>query len=216
MTDYESPAKQKLRDGLAKMGPFASPMLRHIVEEALTKIDDTDPNVVAAKLPPPVLEFYLQCAKRGHELALHGKKAADQGFHIEAIIVCHGLIQYALRGLYVLGWQRASDLPLTQEQLRPFWDHNDHSASVHRLIPVLQESGLLMEPQGELLKTVNATRNKAAHGVVFGEISHEKIGDLSRKVQWAAVGALERMLGWFQNPQPLRRFLEHRTPRARS
>lgn len=52
MSGYESPAKQKLRDALAKMGAHASPKLLARVEEAITKIDDTDPKVVAAKLPP--------------------------------------------------------------------------------------------------------------------------------------------------------------------
>ena len=36
----------------------------------------------------------------------------------------------------------------------------------------------------------------------------EEIEDLSGKVQSAATGALERMLGWFQNPKPLTRFLK--------
>lgn len=207
MSEYESPAKQKIRDALAKMGTLASPAIRAAAERALGGIDDTDPKTVAARLPPSVMAFYLECLVRGHMLTVHAKRARDQGFHIETVIVCHGLIQYALRGLYVLGWQRSRDLALTEQELKPFYDHSHHTASVHRLIPALAESELLLGPQAELLKTVNAIRNKVAHGVVFGEVPLEQIADLSSKVQWAAVGALERMLGWFQNPKPLTRTL---------
>lgn len=207
MTEYESPAKQNLRDALAESGLFANPALRTGVGDAIAKLDDTDPNTVRDKLPASVLRFFQECAVRGQELALHGRKARDQGFHIETIIVCHGLIQYALRGLYVLGWQRSRAAPLTEEELRPFWDHNDRRASVHKLIPLLAESGLLLDLQGDLLSTVNGLRNKAAHGVVFGEIPLDQIAGMSEKVQWASLGALERMLGWFSNPQPLKRIL---------
>lgn len=205
MTEYESPTKQKLRDAMAKMGSFASPEVRKAVDDAIRNIDDTDPKSVRDKLPPPVLRFFQDCALRGRDLALHARKARDHGFHIETIIVCHGLIQYALRGLYVLGLQRSREAPLTEEELRPFWDHDSRDASVHKLIPVLAESGLLLERQGDLLKTVNTLRNKAAHGIVFGEIPLDQIPVMSDRVQWAAVGALERMLGWFSNPLPLKR-----------
>jgi hypothetical protein len=44
-------------------------------------------------------------------------------------------------------------------------------------------------------------------GVVTGEISMEEIAEQSHKVHWAAVGALDRMKGWFSNPRPLIRTL---------
>jgi hypothetical protein len=207
MKDRESPVKQQLRESLAKMGEYANSAVRKAAEDAIANIDDTDPKAIRDRLPQPVLKFYQDCAVRGLELAQHARRARDQGFHIETIIVCHGLIQYALRGLYVLAWQRSRESPLTEDELRPFWDHNDRRASVRKLIPALVDSDLLIETQGPLLVQVNAIRNRAAHGVVFGEIPLDQIAGLSEKVQWAAVGALKRMQGWFSNPRPLKRKL---------
>jgi hypothetical protein len=207
MSEYESPVKQQLREGLAKLGNLAPPAFRQSVQKAIAGIDDTDPAPVARKLPPQVLAFYEACALRGQDLARHCLRARDQGFHIETIVVSHGLIQHALRGLYVLAWQRTREQPLTEEELRPLFDHKDRRVNVPKLVPVLVESGLLYDTQGETLNTANAIRNKVAHGVVTGEISMERIAEQSHKVHWAAVGALDRMNGWFSNPRPLIRIL---------
>ena len=204
---YESPVKQKLRDAVARLGG-RFPDLERQVLDAVEKIDDTDPSTVARKLPPDLMQFIQTCTERGQTLALHGKSAREQGFFIEIIIVCHGLIQYALRGLYVLAWQRSREAPLGRAELKPFVDQNDHRASVNRLIPVLVESGLLYDTQGELLKTANQIRNKVAHGVVSGEVSLEDLRPLCEKVEWAATGALQQMFAWFNNPRPLVRVLD--------
>ena len=70
MNDYESPAKRKLSDGLAKMGRVASPELKKFVKDAIANIDDTDPTSVRDKLPQNVLRFFQECALRGLELAM--------------------------------------------------------------------------------------------------------------------------------------------------
>jgi len=212
MTDYESPAKQKLRDALARVGTFASPALRKSIEDTVEKIDDTDPATVRDRLPPNVLGFYRECAVRARQIVVHAGRARDAGFHIETIIVCHNLIQYALRGLYVLAWQRSREDSLTEEELRPFYDPADQKATVANLVPLLDDPGLLNEPQGALLLEVNKIRNQVAHGIVFGEVSPDELESLSEKTQWAALGALERMHGWFTNPQPLKRTFRARGP----
>ena len=142
-------------------------------------------------------------------------RAHDAGFHIENMIVCHGLIQYALRGLYVLAWQRSRDKPLTEEDLRPFWDSNDHKATVDKLLTVLKVSHLLNEPQGAYLREMNSARNRAAHGLVFDEIPLAEVAPKSSRMRHAAVGALKRMQGWFENPQPLLRTLEEEAAASR-
>lgn len=205
---YESPAKKQIREGLAKMGRHASPKLRALVEAALPKIDDTDPKTVLVKLPPPVVRFYQECGQRGIALTAWAGRAYDGGFHIENSVVCHGIIQYALRGLYVLAWQRSLDRPLSEEDLRAFWDPNDHRASVDRLLTVLIASDLLNEPQGPFLRDMNSARNKAAHGLVFGEVPIGEVASYSDRIRHAAVGALGRMSGWLTNPRPLLRTLE--------
>src|SRR5207247_9918478 len=113
--------------------------------------------------------------------------------------------------------QRAREQPLTEEELRPLLDYRDRRVSVPRLVPVLVESGLLYDTQGEMLNTANAIRNKVAHGVVTGEISMEEIAEQAHKVHWAAAGALDRMKGWFSNPRPLIRTLKFgaAAPKAR-
>jgi len=51
---------------------------------------------------------------------------------------------------------------------------------------------------------VNDARNRAAHGVIFGEIVHADLAESSRKCQWAALGALETFKAWFNNARPLK------------
>jgi hypothetical protein len=110
---------------------------------------------------------------------------------------------------------QAQTRPLTEEELRPFWDSNDHRASVANLLPVLEASHLLNEPQGPFLRRMNIARNKAAHGLVFGEIPLEEVAEQSKQMRHAALGALKRMLVWFQNPRPLLRTLEEEAASSR-
>lgn len=51
---------------------------------------------------------------------------------------------------------------------------------------------------------VNDARNRAAHGVIFGETVHADLAELSLKCQWAALGALNTFKAWFNNPRPLK------------
>jgi hypothetical protein len=147
--------------------------------------------------------FYRQCLERGMELSKQADRAKREGFHIESILLSHGLIQYALRGLYVLAWQRRREEQLSEEELKPFCDPDDRTASVSHLVDVLDENRFFNEGQADFLRRINAIRNKAAHGVVFGEIPMEKVAEVSEKAQWAATGALNRMQGWFSDARPI-------------
>jgi hypothetical protein len=202
---HESPFKKQLEDSLVQMGEFATPEIRKIAEDAIAKLDHTHPGEVTSLLPPDTLAFYQHTTERAGALIPLGQRAHDAGCFIEAIILQHGLIQFALRGVFILAWQRAlMPNPLSVEQLAPFYKHRSKAGDVHHLVEKLEENGLLQDYFAERLRLVNGLRNKAAHGVIFGEIVEADLAEGSRTCQWAALGALERLNGWFGNPQPLR------------
>jgi hypothetical protein len=203
---YVSPSKKQLEDALAKMGRFASPRLRETVENAIANLDHTDPAKVRELLPPDVHAFYQHTTVRAATLTPLIKQAHDAGCFIEAIILSHGMIQFALRGLYVMAWQRAvMPRPLTPDELAPYYQQGDSRGDVHALIDTLEQNGLIeREPHGNHLRSVNRRRNQAAHGVIFGEIAHADLLEHSRKCQWAAVGALKTFQAWFNNARPLK------------
>jgi hypothetical protein len=202
---YESPVKRQIEQGLATMGKFASPRLRALVEEAVANIDHTDPKRIVELLPPEVLAFYRYTVVRAVALTPLIKHAHESGCYIESIILSHGLIQFALRGLYVLAWQRAV-LPrsLSTEELKPYYRQRSREGDVFPLIEALEKNELIFDFDAEHLKSVNELRNKAAHGVIFGEIEHSALSQASDKAQYAALGALERFQAWFNNAQPLK------------
>ena len=203
--EYESPVKRQIEEGLAKMGKFASPRLRALVEEALAKIDRTDPKRVVELLPPEVLAFYRHTVIRAVALTPLIKHAHDSGCYIESIVLSHGLIQFALRGLYVLAWQRAVlPQPLSAADLAPYYQQRSRQGDVFPLVEVLEKNELIFEFQAKHLKSVNEMRNKAAHGVIFGEVEHLGLAEASEKAQHSALGTLERFQAWFNNPQPLK------------
>lgn len=203
---YRSPAERQLKDTLAKHGHVLSPEIRAMVETAISSLDHTDPKAVRELLPPSVLEFLQFTSVRAHALVPLIAKAHEGGFFIEAIVLEHGLVQFSLRGLYVLAWQRAvMPIPLTAEQLAPFYEHNSKKGAVHWLVEALQKNGLLQgEHHAKHLMMVNDVRNRAAHGVIFGEIDVPSLKEHSDKCQSAALGALEWFRAWFNNPRPLK------------
>lgn len=72
------------------------------------------------------------------------------------------------------------------------------------LIEVLEKNELIVDFHARHLRSVNELRNRAAHGVIFGEIEHAALSEASDKAQHAALGALQRFQAWFNNPQPLK------------
>ena len=203
---YESPAKRQLEESLAKMGQFASPVIRKAVEDAIANLDHTDPQKVGDLLPSETRAFYLHTALRSAALLPLIKHSHESGCFIESIILDHGLVQFALRGLYVMAWQRAvMPTALTPKQLAPYYREASRQGQVKALIEKLDTNGLLLgEQHAGLLRMVNEVRNRAAHGVIFGEIALTDLEESSRKCQWAAVGALDTFKGWFNNARPLK------------
>lgn len=203
---YESPVKKQLQEALAKMGTFASPAIRKTVEDAIANLDHTNPERVRELLPPDVLTFYQHTVVRAATLVPLIKHSHDAGCFIESILLDHGLVQFSLRGIYVMAWQRAvMPAPLTSAQLKPYYKQRSPQGNVFPLIAALDANGLLQgEKHADHLRMVNDVRNKAAHGVIFGEIVHADLAESSRKCQWAALGALETLKAWFNNPRPLK------------
>lgn len=139
MTDerpkYESPAKRQLEEALAKLGPLAAPAIRKGAEDALASLDHTDPQEVRQLLPAETQAFYGHTAVRAATLVPLVKHAQDAGCYIESIILSHGLIQFALRGLYVMAWQRAvMPQPLTPDQLAPYYKQRSRQGDVYPLM----------------------------------------------------------------------------------
>jgi hypothetical protein len=203
---YESPSKRELEEILAKHGQYLSSAIRKHVEDAIAGLDHTDPAEVLKLLPAPVLAFYQHTLARGVALTPLIAKAHEAGCYIESIILSHGLIQFALRGLYVLAWQRTV-LPraLTETELAPYYKQNSRQGAVFALVGVLEENGIIFDFHAAHLRSVNERRNSAAHGVIFGEIEPIALKESSEKAQHAAVGALETLRTWFNNPRPLRK-----------
>lgn len=201
---YESPLKRNLEDGLEKMGNVVSPRTRKLVEDAIARIDHTNPQQLVAALPSEVAAYYRLAVQRGITLVPLIKHAHESRCDIETIILSHGLIQFSLRGLYVLAWQRALlPKPLTPNELAPFYKHKSRQGDVFPLVEELARNKLIYEGQAARLKEVNALRNQAAHGVIFGEISADALAHGASTAQQAALAMLERFYGWFANPQPL-------------
>ena len=91
--------------------------------------------------------------------------------NIESIILSHGLIQFTLRGLYISAWQRGVlPVALSESHLRPYYKQGSKEGDVFRLIGALEENGLIFDFHANHLRSVNRLRNKAAHGIIFGEI----------------------------------------------
>ena len=206
---YESPGKKPLEDALAKMGKFVSPALRASIERAIASIDHTDPRLVLEALPYDVVLFHRDTYAHARRLVPMIKAAHDVRCYIEAIVLSHGVIQLSLRGLFVMAWQRAV-LPrgLEARDLEPYYKQGDRRGDVISLINELERNELLVPEHATFLREINATRNKAAHGVIFGEIQPEELEQLSTRTQHAAVGALQTFQAWFNNARPLKQLAD--------
>jgi hypothetical protein len=203
---YESPSKKELEETLAKYGKLLPPEIRGQLEQAIATLDHTDPKQIVQLLPQSVLAFYQHTLARTGALAPLIVKAHYAGCYIESIILSHGLIQFALRSLYVLAWQRmVLPTPLTEGQLAPYYKQGLKKGDVFQLIAVLEENGLIFDFHANHLRDVNQIRNKAAHGIIFGEIDPPALEQSSDKARHASLGALERVRTWFNNPRPLQK-----------
>lgn len=202
---YESPIKKQLEESLVKMGKYASPEIRKTVEDAITKLDHTCPKEIVDKLPSEVMNFYWHTSLRAMSLVPLVGRAMAAGCFIEGVLLAHGMAQFSLRGLYVMAWQRAKiPTALTKEEIRPFYKQRSHKGALYPLIGELESNHLLFAGEVKHLHELNEIRNKAAHGVIFGEITHADLEAVSIRAQETATLALKRFRNWFLNPQPLR------------
>lgn len=75
--------------------------------------------------------------------------------------------------------------------------------SVATLVKILRESKIIHPEQAVLIEKINTIRNKAAHGVIFGEI---EINELANDVELSIRTANQiflKLKAWFNNPLPL-------------
>jgi hypothetical protein len=176
------------------------PELAHYADYALANLNDVDPLDVLRKLPEKYPLLWQKTFTRGQRLVPLIQRAVDAECYVEALILCHGVIQICLRTLYVSVWQRTEDRPLTDLEVRPYFEERKAEGSLAGLIDRCVEKEIIEPEQGTLLRRVNQGRNRAAHGVFTGEIEPAELAEAARKAQWAAVGALDRLQGWINNP----------------
>jgi len=197
---YESPLKRQLEERLQN----APESYRDLFAVALARLDHTNPEQVKALLPPDALEFYQKSALRSAALAPLIKHSHESACYIESIVLNHGLAQLALRTLFVMAWQRAlMPTPLTREQLAPYYAHVSAAGSVHRLVGSLERNRLVQEYEARELRWLNDMRNRAAHGVIFGEVAATELEAVSLRSLGVATRAVGMSALWFSNPRPL-------------
>ncbi len=204
---HVSPEKKKLIDLLRTQGPLLPENVRKMCEDAIQEIDDTNPADVAKLLPQAVLPFYHHTFKRCQALPPLITHSMSNGCYIESIILSHGLIELCLRGLYVFAWQRAiMPKALTDKDLMPYFKQYSKQGKVHNLVKILDDNGLLYPEHAKLIENINEYRNRAAHGVIFGEIELPELKGKAESAQAASCGALEKLNAWFNNPIPLKNY----------
>ena len=81
----------------------------------------------------------------------------------------------------------------------PF-NHGLLEGSLYPLINRCEEKELIEPQQAALLRKVNSARNRAAHGIMTGEINPADLREEAEQAQWAAVGAVDRLKAWLNNP----------------
>ena len=198
---YESPLKQQIEERLRT----ARPEMRSLWEDALQRLDHTDPRKIGELLPPRTYDFYLQTAQRALTLMPLAQHAHEAGCYIESIVLFHGLALFCLRGLLGLAWQRAvMPRPLTPDELRPYDSKNTRPGEMPRLVDWLEKDGLLSEIHATQMRRLNDVRNQAAHGVIFGEITTEELARASREGLTAAQWIVDCFTMWISSPQPLK------------
>jgi hypothetical protein len=159
---------------------------------------------VKALLPPDALDFYQKSALRSAALAPLIKHSHEAACYIESIVLEHGLAQLALRTIFVMAWQRAlMPTPVTREQLAPYYAEVSAAGSVHRLVESLARNGLVQEYEAAELRWLNEMRNRAVHGVIFGEIPAADLEGISLRGLGVAGRAVGTSALWFSNPRPL-------------
>lgn len=192
---YRNPMRDLFEDLKRK-----HPQLAKYSDYALGNLNDVDPTTVLAKLPPAYPTLWHRTFQRAQRLVPLIQHAIDASCFIESLILCHGLIQIVLRTLYVSAWQRSEDRCLSDHEIKPYFEERKIDGSLHALIGRCAERELIEPEQAALLLKVNSERNRAAHGVMTGEIEPPELAEAARQAQWAALGALERLQAWFNNP----------------
>ncbi len=199
---YESPLKRQIEERIRT----APPGMRDLFVEALGKLDHTDPRKVLELMPAGTRDVYERTALRARDLMPLAQHAHEAGCYIESLILFHGLALFCLRALFVLAWQRAiMPRPLTPEKVRRFDPTKSKPGEVGKLIEWLHGDGLLPPIEAKQMRTLNEVRNRAAHGVIFGEISPQELAAASVESLTAAQWIVDWTKTWFSNPRPLKR-----------
>jgi hypothetical protein len=203
MAEYRNPNREKLQALLDQHARHLTPRLCRAVQRAVDRLDNSDPQAVIRMLPPEVTATYIRAFAHSLKLPLMSRRAQEAGAWVEMLVLSHNLIKLALRLTYVLAWQRTVGRPLSADDLRPFFDGYSKKADVYWLVGTLRKNKLLIKEQARLLWDVNAWRNDAVHGLAFGQIEYEQLRPRAERANHAALGALEVMRAWLNNPRPL-------------
>lgn len=161
---------KKLWEHLAALGAYASPEVREQIAAALRRAATGKASPVALMLPAATRKVFEFAIVRTFLLAPQVTHAAQAGCQVEAVILAHGSAQLGARALHVLWLQSKSAQPLDELALKPFYQPESKSGSLHYLTPRLKQAGLLSDSEAADLEWLNRHRNKVAHGVIFGEV----------------------------------------------
>jgi hypothetical protein len=102
---FVNPMRQQFEELRAK-----HPELASYADYALANLNDVDPQEVLNKLPPKYLELIRHTITRSLAVIPLPRRAIEAHCYIEALVLCHGVIQMCLRTLYVCAWQRIAPI----------------------------------------------------------------------------------------------------------
>lgn len=190
-----SPDVDKLRDIASRF-----PELAKIIEPALEGFDDTDSSEVLKCLPAPILLEMRAHLERARTVVAKADAARQASCLIETIVLCHGMTLLALRILGVCATQRSTESPMNEEALRPLLSSETTRGELKGLVDQLRARQILEPEQASFLLWLNENRNRAVHGVIFGEIGEAELSDVALKSVHAASGAIKRAQAWMNNP----------------
>jgi hypothetical protein len=192
---YRNPMRKTFEDIRAK-----HPELANYCDYSVANLNDVDPKDVLAKFSPSFMQMQREALTRAMNLVPLLDRAMKRECFIEVLVLTHGLMQIALRLLYVCAWQRTEDRPLTEGEIRPYFQPKSFQGSLLGIVDHCLKVELIEPEHANLLRLMNEARNRAAHGIVAGEMTIEELRPSAERAQYAALGALERFQAWLNNP----------------
>jgi hypothetical protein len=102
--------------------------------------------------------LWHQTFTRAQRLVPMIEHAIDAGCFIEALVLCHGVIQICLRTLCVSVWQRSEERPLTGVEIKPYFEARKVDGSLHALIRRCEDREVIEPEQAALLRRVELTK----------------------------------------------------------